>query len=429
MSLARHWKHIPAVHYDMSLESFIARRLFFQKNKSGKKTGPSVRIAVIGITVGLAVMIVAVAVVLGFKREVRDKIIGVGSHIQITSYYSNFTYEMSPVNVPDTMVDRLSSIKGVKHVQRMYTKPGMIKTENDFQTLVFKGVDQGFDKSFIKNSIVDGIFPDYSKPSNDVLISEHISKLLNLKKGDSFLAYFIREESITTRKFNISGIYNTHFSGFDKMFLIADSRHIQRLNDWDEDQSAGIEIFFKSMDNFEKTEEEVFSIMSKIASERDEIFYLRNLYELYPDLFGWLDLLDMNVLLILMLMIFVSGFNIISGLLILILERTNMIGILKALGASNKKVRKLFIYYSAFLIGKGVLWGNIIGLSICLIQNYFHVLRLDPSIYYVNSVPVELNVWIWLGLNLGTVVISLGVVLIPAALISRIQPVKAIKFE
>lgn len=413
----------------MSLESFIARRLFFQKNKSGKKTGPSVRIAVIGITVGLAVMIVAVAVVLGFKREVRDKIIGVGSHIQITSYYSNFTYEMSPVNVPDTMIGRLSSINGVRHVQRMYTKPGMIKTENDFQTLVFKGVDQGFDKSFLKNSIVDGIFPDYSKPSNDVLISEYISKLLKLKTGDSFLAYFIRDESITTRKFKISGIYNTHFSGFDKMFLIADSRHIQRLNDWDEDQSAGIEIFFKSMDNFEKTEEDVFTTMSKIASERDEIYYLRNLYELYPDLFGWLDLLDMNVLLILMLMIFVSGFNIISGLLILILERTNMIGILKALGASNKKVRKLFIYYSAFLIGKGVLWGNIIGLSICLIQNYFHILRLDPAIYYVNSVPVELNIWIWVGLNLGTMVISLGVVLIPSALISRIQPVKAIKFE
>jgi len=413
----------------MSLESFIARRLFFQKNQTEKKTGPSVRIAVIGITVGLAVMLVALAVVLGFKREVRNKIIGVGSHIQITSYYSNFTYEMNPVDVPDNMLDRLDSIPDVTHVQRLFTKPGMIKTKNDFQAVVFKGADKGFDKTFLNNNIVDGKFPDYSKPSNEVLIPEYVSKLLNLKTGDSFLAYFIKEESISARKFTISGIFNTHFSGFDKLFLIVDSRHIQHLNDWNPEQAGGIEIFISSMDKFDKTEESVFETMGKIASEKDEIYYLRNLFELYPDLFGWLDLLDMNVLLILLLMIFVSGFNIISGLLILILERTNMIGILKALGANNRKVRKLFIYYSTFLIGKGIIWGNVIGLSICFIQKYFHVLKLDPSIYYVDSVPIELNFWFVLALNTGTILVSLAVVMIPSALISRIHPVKAIRFE
>jgi len=426
---ARLWRYIQAGQSDMSLESFIARRLFFQKNESGKKSGTSVRIAVIGITVGLAVMLVAMAVVLGFKREVRDKIIGVGSHIQITSYYSNYTFEMSPVSVPDSMIRRLDSIPGVRHVQCLFTKPGVIKTKNDFQAVVFKGADEGFDKTFLSDCIIDGKFPDYSKPSNEVMIPEYISKLLNLRIGDSFLAYFVREEAISARKFTISGIFNTHFSGFDKLFIIADSRHIQRLNDWDSDQAGGVEIFFKSMDNFDKTEEYVFETMSKIASENNEIYYLRNLFELNPDLFGWLDLLDMNVLLILLLMIFVSGFNIISGLLILILERTNMIGILKALGANNRKVRKLFILYSTFLIGRGIIWGNVIGLSCCLIQKYFHIIKLDPSIYYVDAVPIELKIWYVIALNVGTILVSLAVVMIPSALISRIHPVKAIRFE
>lgn len=413
----------------MRLEAFIARRIFFQKNKSGKRSGNSVRIAVIGITVGLAVMLVAVGVVLGFKREVRDKIIGVGSHIQISSYYSNYTYEMSPVNVTDTMLNKINSIPGVKHVQRFFTKPGMIKTKDDFQAVVFKGIDNGFDKTFISSCLIAGRFPDYTKPSNEVLIPEFISKLLNLKVGDSFLAYFVKEESISARKFKIAGIFNTHFSGFDKLFIIADSRHIQHLNDWGPKQAGGAEIFFDSMDNFDKTEECVFETMSKIASKNNEIYYLRNLYEMNPDLFGWLDLLDMNVLLILLLMIFVSGFNIISGLLILILERTNMIGILKALGASNKKIRRIFVNYSTYLIGRGLLWGNIIGLLCCMIQKYFHVFKLDPSVYYVDSVPIELNFWIVVAINAGTILISLAVVLIPSALISRINPVKAIRFD
>jgi lipoprotein-releasing system permease protein len=413
----------------MNLEPFIVKRLFFPKNGSKRKSGTAVRIAVIGITVGLAVMLLAVAVVLGFKREVRDKIIGVGSHIQITSYYSNYTYEMSPVNVSDSMISRLDSIPGVRHVQRMFTKPGMIKTNTDFQAVVFKGADEGFDKKFISDCMIEGTFPDYSKPSNEVLIPEYISKLLDLKLGDSFLAYFVKDEYISARKFKVSGIFNTHFSGFDKLFMIADSRHIQHLNQWDSDQAGGLEIFFSSMDNFDKTEDAVFETMSKIASEKDEIYYLRNLYEMNPDLFGWLDLLDMNVLLILLLMIFVSGFNIISGLLILILERTNMIGILKALGANNKKIRRIFTLYSTLLIGRGLIWGNLIGLSFCFIQKYFHVFKLDPSIYYVESVPIELNIWYVLALNVGTILVSLAVVMIPSALVSHIHPVKAIKFE
>lgn len=413
----------------MNLEYFIARRLFYKDRQKGKRSQPATKIAIIGIAVGLAVMLIAWSVVMGFRREVRDKIIGINSHIQITSYYSNYTYEMNPVNVPDSMLTALQSTPGVKHVQRLYTKPGMIKSENDFQTVVFKGADKNFDPTFLKKNLIQGVFPDYKNPSNDVLISEYLTKLLKFKLGDTFLVYFIKGESISARKFRIAGIYNTHFTEFDKYFLLADARHIRRLNGWTENQAAGVEIFVKSMTHFEKVEEGVYSTMNRFASNNTDAFYMRNLYEMNPDLFSWLNLLDMNVWLILILMICVSGFNIISGLLIIILEYTNLIGILKAMGANNASIRKVFMYLSAFLIGKGLLWGNIIGLACCLIQNYFPVIHLNPTTYYVDAVPIELDLVYVLLVNAGTILISLSVVLIPTALISRINPVKAIRFD
>jgi lipoprotein-releasing system permease protein len=271
--------------------------------------------------------------------------------------------------------------------------------------------------------------PDYSKPSNDVLISEHLSMLLHLKLGDGFLAYFIKGQSVSARKFHICGIYNTHFSEFDKFFLLADARHIRKLNGWDEHQAAGLEIFARSMETFPAAEEGVYSVVSHSADQSQESFYMRNLFEMSPDLFGWLDLLDTNVWLILFLMIFVSGFNIISGLLILILERTNMIGVLKALGARNFSVRKVFVYMSLFLIGRGMFWGNLIGLTFCILQKYLHMVPLNPTTYYVDSVPIDLNWMYFLIVNVGTLLISLLVVLLPTHMISRIQPVKAIKFD
>jgi len=413
----------------MNLEYFIASRLISNNKVKGKKVEPAIRIAIIGIAVGLAVMLIAWAIVMGFKREVRNKIIGVNSHIQVTSYFSNFTYEMNPVRISDTLVNNLKAVPGVAHVQRLYTKPGMIKTETDFQTVVLKGADADFDGSFLKNSLTEGKMPDYTSPSNDVLISEHLTKLLNLHLGDGFLAYFIKGQSVSARKFHICGIYNTHFSEFDKYFLLADARHIRKLNGWDEHQAAGLEIFGTSMETFPKAEEGVYSVVSRAADDTKESFYMRNLFEMSPDLFGWLQLLDTNVWLILFLMIFVSGFNIISGLLILILERTNLIGVMKALGARNFSVRKVFIYMSVFLIGKGMLWGNVIGLSFCLLQKYLHIVPLNPSTYYVDSVPIELN-WLYiLIVNAGTLLISLLVVLLPTHMISRISPVKAIRFD
>jgi lipoprotein-releasing system permease protein len=414
----------------MNLEYFIARRLFFKGSHREKKSTPSTKIAIIGIAVGLAVMIIAWAIVMGFRREVRDKIIGINSHIQVTSYYSNYTYEMNPVTVPDLLLDSLRSVPGVRHVQRFFTKPGMIKTKSDFQAVVFKGVDKDFDKAFLSKHLVQGVFPNFSKPSNEVLISEYLSRLLNLKLGDSFLTYFIKGKSVSMRKFKISGIYNSYFSEFDKHFLIIDSRHIQHLNDWNVNQAAGIEIFAKSMDNLGEVEEGVYGKMVRAAnSNSDDAFYMRNLFELSPELFSWLNLLDMNVWLILILMICVSGFNIISGLLILILEHTNLIGMLKAMGSTNRSIRKIFIYLSVFLIGKGLFWGNIIGLSFCLIQNSFHLIPLNPATYYVDAVPIQLDLVYILAVNVGTALISLFVVLLPTAMISRIKPISAIRFD
>lgn len=413
----------------MNLEYFIAQRLFFGRSRRERRSEPATKIAVIGVSVGLAVMLVAWAVVMGFRREVRNKVIGLNAHIQITSYYSNFTFEMNPVRVPEPLLDSLRAVQGVRHVQRLYTKPGMIKTKTDFQAVVFKGAGADFDTTFFSDHLLCGSFPNFSKRPNDALISGYLSKLLKLRMGDSFLVYFIRGESVSARKFRIAGIFDTHFSEFDKRFLIINARHIRRLNDWDREQAAGLEVFARSMDDFDKVEEGVYATVARNAGSRADSFYMKNLYEMCPDIFGWLNLLDMNVWLILALMICVSGFNVISGLLILILEHTNLIGMLKAMGARNSTIRKVFMNLSVFLIGEGLFWGNLVGLGICLIQYFFHVIPLNPSTYYVDAVPIEFDLLYIVLLNMGTVLVSLVVVLVPTALISKIKPVKAIKFE
>jgi lipoprotein-releasing system permease protein len=413
----------------MNLEYFIARRLMTRTKERGSRTEPAIRIAVIGIAVGLAVMLIAWAIVMGFRREVRNKIVGVNAHIQLTSYYSNFTYEMNPVRLSDPLLKELKAVPGVAHVQRLYTKPCMIKTADNFQTVVLKGADTDFDPTFLKQNLVEGRMPDFSRPTNDVLISSYLAKLLKLKLGDGVLTYFLKGQSVSARKFHICGIYNTHFSEFDKHFLLGDARHIRKLNGWDNGQSAGLEIFATSMETFPQVEDEVYSLVSRESDDSGDSYYMRNLFEMSPDLFGWLDLLDTNVWVILLLMIFVSGFNIISGLLILILERTNMIGVMKALGARNFSLRKVFVYLSAFLIGRGLFWGNVIGLTFCVIQKCFHLIPLNPDTYYVDAVPIELNIWYILLLNAGTIAVSLVVVLLPTHLIARIRPVKAIRFD
>ena len=413
----------------MNLEYFLAKRIHFRQEGERNVSRPAVRIATIGIAVGLAVMIVAVAVVIGFKNEVQNKTIGFGGHIQITNFDSNNTYEMHPIQMEDEMVDKILQIEDVRHVQRFATKPGIIKTDIDFQGVILKGVDTDFDWKFFNSNLIEGeLLNAGDSLRNDVIISKTLCNLLELKLGDSFFTYFFQEQ-IRVRKFTIKGIYSTNFGEHDKLFILTDIRHIQRLNNWDEDSFGGLEVLINKFNNIDEIGDRVYEATANRFNERGEAYYTRTIKEINPQIFQWLSLLDTNVWVILILMLAVAGFNMISGLLILILERTNMIGILKALGAANWSVRKVFLYHSFFLIGKGMLWGNAIGLTLCAIQYFTNIIPLDPEAYYVSSVPVEINLLYIVLLNVGTLVASLLMMIGPSFLITKILPAKTIKYE
>jgi lipoprotein-releasing system permease protein len=414
----------------MSLELFIAKRIHFSKDADKEVTPPIVRIAIAGIALGFTVMILAVSIVIGFKKEIRNKVIGFGSHIQITNFDNNNSYEYTPIVFSDTLLAVIDSFPGVVHTQPFATKPGIIKTETDFQGIVLKGVDNSYDWSFFKKNLLEGdtISLEANKPSSDVLISKYQSDLLGLKLGDSFLTYFVQDD-VRARKFTIKGIYETGFIDYDKIFVVTDLRQIQRLNKWDSDQVSGLEIFVNDYDNSAQISEDIFF---RIADEHDRTgneYYTRSIRELNPTIFDWLDVQDINVIVILILIISVAGFTMISGLLIIILERTNMIGVLKALGESNRSIRKIFLYVSLFLIGKGMIWGNVIGVSLCLTQKFLRIMKLDASVYYIDAVPIDLNVTAWLLLNAGTLIVSMLMMMLPSILVSRIDPVKSIRFE
>lgn len=414
----------------MNLELFIARKIHFSGEGDRKVTSPAVRIAMIGIALGLAVMILSVAIVVGFKKEVRNKVIGFGSHIQITNFDNNSSYESTPIAVSDTLLENLHTFPGIRHVEAFATKTGILKTDSDFQGIVLKGVDADFDWTFFRNNLKEGalftIHPDTS--TTNVLISQYQANLLGLKTGDSFLTYFVQDD-VRARKFHITGIYETGFMDYDKLFVIADIKQIRRLNGWDKDQVSGLELVVDNYDHLDQTAEDLYFNLAEKKDRLGNTYYTRSIKELNPMIFNWLDVLDINVVVILVLMLSVAGFTMISGLLIIILERTNMIGILKALGENNASIRKIFLYVSFFLIGKGMLWGNVIGIALCLIQSSFQVIKLDPTIYYLNAVPVDISLASLLLLNVGTLLASMLMMLGPSFLITKIDPARSIRFE
>jgi len=413
----------------LSLEYFIAKRIHFQQGKKNVSR-PAVRIATIGIALGLAVMLISVAVVIGFKNEIRNKTIGFGGHIQITNFDNNNTYETNPIKVDKALIKRITAIDGVTHVQRFATKPGIIKTATEFQGIVIKGIDAGFNWNFFKSNLVEGKILEISgsTPSNQVVISKYLANLLGLKLGDSFYTYFIQEQ-IRARKFKIVGIYSTNFIEYDKLFILADMRQVQTLNDWSPESFSGLEVQINDFNRIDEVGDMVYDATANKFNKDGNSYTTQTIKQLNPQIFSWLSLLDMNVWVILILMLAVAGFNMISGLLILILERTNMIGILKSMGATNWSVRKIFLYHSAFLIGKGMLWGNVIGLSLCAIQYFTGVIPLDPQAYYVATVPICFN-WLYiLLLNVGTLIASLLMMIGPSYLITKISPAKIIRYE
>ncbi|OAV73685.1 Lipoprotein-releasing system transmembrane protein lolE [Bacteroidales bacterium Barb6] len=415
----------------MTPELFIAKRIRFGKGEDGHRTiPPSVRIAMTGIALGLAVMILSVAIFTGFKKEVRNKVIGFGSHIQITNFDSNSSYESVPIAVSAALLDSLRTFPGIRRAETFATKLGILKTDTDFQGILLKGVDTDYDWTFFRNNLKEGTLPalDSGKTSTDVLLSKYLSDLLDLHTDDTFLAYFIQDD-IRARRFRITGIYETGFPDYDKLFVPADIRQVRRLNGWDEDQVSGIELTVDNYETLDQTAENLYFEMAGKHDRSGNAFYTRSVKELNPAVFGWLDILDINVVVILLLMTAVSGFAMISGLLILILERTNMIGILKALGQNNTSLRKVFLYIAFFLIGKGMFWGNIIGITLCLLQSRLHVIPLDPAVYYLDAVPIDLTFPALILLNIGTLTASMLMLLVPSCLITRIDPAKAIRFE
>lgn len=416
----------------MNWKLFIARRIYQTKEKEGDRnvSKPAVRIAMVGIAIGLAVMILSVAVVVGFKHEVRDKVIGLGADILVTSLDVVQSYQVTPVVGDDSLISALEKMPGVKHVQRYATKPGMIMTSDNFQGIVLKGIGQEYDTTFLHRHLQEGHIPAFtdSVSSNQVLVSKTIADRLGVRVGDKLYTYYL-ENNIRARRLTVAGIYQTNFSSYDDLFLLTDLRTVERLNNWEPGQVGGLEIQVTDYDLLDETNGYILSSLDKKTDKYGGRYYAQTIEEVYPQIFAWLDLLDINVWVILVLMVGVAGFTMISGLLIIILERTNMIGVLKALGADNTAIRKVFLSFAVFLIRKGMLWGNGIALTCCAVQYFFRPVRLDPAVYYIDAVPIELNLWIWLLLNAGTLVVSVLMLVGPSYLISRIHPARSIRFE
>lgn len=415
----------------MDWKLFVARRIYRSKEGNKEVSKPAVLIATWGIAVGLAVMIVSVAVVIGFKHEVRDKVVGLGSDITVTNFDAQKSYETVPVVAGDSLLDVLRSTDGVKHVQRYSTKPGMIMTDDNFLGMVLKGVSQEYDWTFLKKHLLEGEIPAYSDTAstNRTLISRTIANKLHVGTGDKLYTYYIEGNNVRARRLEVVGIYQTNFTLYDDLFLITDLYTVNRLNNWKPDQVSGIEMEVTDYGRLEAVKEAVREQVDMQTDRYGNTYYTQTVEEGNPQIFAWLDLLDMNVWVILVLMTGVAGFTMISGLLIIILERTNMIGVLKALGADNLAIRKVFLSFSVFLIGRGMLWGNLIGLAFVGLQSSLHLFKLDPTTYYVDSVPVEFNLWWWVLLNVCTLFVSVLMLVGPSYLITRIHPARSIRFE
>ncbi len=415
----------------MNLPYFIARRLIKGRREGTSFSRPINVIAVIGIAMGLAVMILAVAILTGFKQQIREKVVGFGSNIQIVNLDANYSFETAPIRQGQDFIPKIKNIPGITHIQVFATKAGIINTGEEIQGAVLKGVGSDFDWSYFASCMVAGtVFhvSDTGRPGNNVIISRKISDMLRLKTGDSFVMHFIQDPP-RQRKFTICGIYETSLEEFDKMYVFCDIGQIKRLNGWTPDQVSGFEIFVKDFDRTDELKSEVEDAIGYRYVEGQEKFRVTSIRDRYPQIFEWLNFQDLNVIIIIVLMLVVAGFNMISGLLILILEKTNMIGVLKALGSNDVTIRRVFLYQAAYLIGKGLFWGNLVGIGLAFIQLRTGVVSLDPSSYYIKTVPINLQLIHIILLNAGTMAAILVMLLVPSNLISRITPVKAIRYD
>jgi len=414
----------------LNTELFIVRRMIGNRNGGRNLSRSIVGIAIFGIALGLAVMIVSVAIVTGFKNEISDKVTGFGAHIQILNLDSNLSYETLPIPAGLESVESLKLVEGVKNIQPFAIKAGIIKTGDEIHGAVLKGIDQSYNWDFINKHITQGEVLKLadSVRSTQVVLSEKMASLLKLGLGDRFTMYFIQDPP-RARTFTIQGIFNTSLEEFDQLYIYSDIRQLQRLNNWHEAQVSGYEVLLDDMNDLPAITDVVRTTVGNVFLEDGSRLKVETIEQKYSQIFDWLNLLDMNVIVLVILMLIVAGFNMISGLLILILERTNMIGILKAFGTRDSSVRKIFLYQSSYLTLLGLLWGNLFGLIICLAQKYLNLITLDPSSYYLDTVPINLNLLHVLLLNLGTMLITFLFLLLPSALIAKISPEKSIRFN
>ncbi len=412
----------------MKLHTFVAQR--FNKSDRTHMSRPAVRIAITGIALGLAVMLIAIAVISGFKQEVRNQIIGFGSHIQILPYITQDTTDSQPLVIPPTLENQLKAIDNVSAIQHVITKPGIINTTTAFQGIILKGVDSTYNWDFFARNMVEGHTLDNTADSinNPAIISTAVAKAMTLKMGDSFTAYFV-SNSLRARKFTVSGIYQTTFSDYDKLYVLTDLKHPQQLNNWNSDQYSSIELLIDDYDQLNRVSEEVFMASLFTSGADYPTPRVETIETLTPQIFDWLDMLDVNAIVILVLMTAVSGFCIISGLLILILERSATIGLFKALGATNSTIRRIFLTQAMYLISKGMAIGNLIGLTIIVVQYFTHIIPLDPSSYYVDHVPVSLSPLTWLILNIALATVSTLMLIAPSHLVAHISPAEAMRKE
>jgi lipoprotein-releasing system permease protein len=408
----------------LKLEYFIAKRLITAKDYKSSISAPIINIAIAAIAIGMIMMIVSVATGIGLQQKIREKIAAFNGHIVISNFDSNQSEAtLVPVSKQQAFYPRFKNIGEIQHVQAVATKAGIIRTETAFEGVMFKGVGSDYNWKNIKEYLIAGRLPGLTKVMNqEVLISEFVASRMQLKLGDSFHTYFMKPEGYNVRSFTVVGIFNSGFQEFDATYIIGDIRQIQRLNKWDANEVGAFEVFVKDFDAIENVGALVYQ---EISSTLDS----KTIVEKYSYIFDWLKLFDINIIVILVVMILVATINMVVALLVLILERTQMIGILKALGADNRSVRKIFLYNAFYLVVKGLFWGNLIGVSMVLLQDYFGIITLNPANYYVNHAPVYVNVGYILILNLMTISICFLVLLLPSYIITRISPVKAIRYQ
>jgi len=415
----------------LNLPLYIAKRIYSDQGDKRKVSRPAIRIATIGVAIGLAVMIVTVSVVLGFKHTIRDKVVGFGSHIQVHNIMNYNGSDPHPICANDSLMKAVGKLPGVAKAERFSMTQGILKTDEDFLGIAIKGIAEEYDTTFLSQHLIAGNITSFSDKTSKykLLVSKMIADKMRLKVGDKVFGYFIDNQDVRTRKFTISGIYQTNMTRFDETLCFTDLHTANKLNGWTDNQATGIEVLVKDFEKVNETANQFIDNINRTSDEQGNSLTSETIYELYPQVFSWLELLDINVWIILALMVCVAGFTMISGLLIIILERTQMIGILKALGARNKTVRHTFLWFSVFIIGQGLFWGNIVGIGIVLLQKYTGFITLDPQTYYVSEAPMELNLPLIALINIATLLICVFVLIAPSYLISHIHPAKSMRYE